>query len=323
MLGLCDGSASFDFNVYLVSGSGRHWRLNFHMPSTFFLFILLVLSLADAARAQSVVPLWHGAAPQSLGNAPKDTPTLTVFLPENHDSRPTPAIVICPGGGYAMLSLTAEGSNEAKWFQSRGVAGLVLTYRLPTDGYRHPVPLLDAQRALRLVRNNAAQWKIDPAKIGIMGFSAGGHLASTLETHFDAGNLASEDSVDWASCRPDFAVLVYPVISMKDGITHSGSKSNLLGPNPDPSLVANLSNETQVTRQTPATDLVVALDDGAVPPLNSQLMYAALQKAGVPSALQAYPKGGHGFGFGNVPDSSPPGWLDRVADWMKSQGFMP
>jgi acetyl esterase/lipase len=281
---------------------------------------LLFLMTASAAPAQTIVPLWDGPAPQSQGTTPNDIPTLTVFLPENA-GKPAAAIVICPGGGYAGLAFEHEGTNEGAWFQKKGVAAFVLKYRLPVNGYRHPVPLMDAQRAIRLVRSHAADWKIDPAKIGIMGFSAGGHLASTEETHFDAGNAQAPDPVDKLSCRPDFAVLVYAVISMQDGVTHQGSKLNLLGPNPDPALVKNLSNETQVTTQTPPTVLVHAEDDGAVPIENSRLMFAALQKAGVPSVLQEYPPGGHGFGFGNKPDNSPPGWLDKAYDWLQGHGF--
>ena len=290
-----------------------------------FLFpaLLILFSMTtSAALAQTVVPLWDGPAPQSHGTTPDDIPTLTAFLPEKSPLA-TSAIVICPGGGYNKLAMDHEGLNEAKWFQQRGVAAFVLKYRLPVNGYRHPVPLLDVQRAIRLVRSRAAQWNINPGKVGIMGFSAGGHLASTLETHFDAGNASATDPIDKQSCRPDFAVLVYPVISMKDGITHPGSKENLLGPNPDPALVANLSSETQVTPQTPPTLLVHAEDDSVVPIGNSRLMFAALQKAGVPSALQEYPHGGHGFGFGATPDHSPPGWLDKAYGWLKAHGFMP
>jgi acetyl esterase/lipase len=249
--------------------------------------------------------LWNGPAPQSHGTTPDDIPTLTVFLPSDSSMAQRNAIIICPGGGYGKLSFDHEGTNEANWFQQRGVAAFVLKYRLPVHGYRHPVPLLDVQRAIRLVRAHAADWKVNPAKVGVMGFSAGGHLVSTVETH------------------SDFAVLVYPVISMKDGITHQGSKQNLLGPNPDPALVASLSNETQVTPQTPPTLLVHAEDDPAVPIENSRLMLAALQKAGVASALQEYPHGGHGFGFGNKPDHSPAGWLDKAYAWLKAQGLMP
>jgi len=292
------------------------------MRFRFFYLLLLVAMNASTAIGDIVIPLWNGSAPQSHGNTPDDIPTLTVFLPAK-SAQPTSAIVICPGGGYAMLAFGHEGINEGKYFQAHGVAAFVLKYRLPVHGYLHPVPLLDAQRAIRRVRSHAANWNINPEKIGVMGFSAGGHLASTLETHFDAGNASAVDPVDKVSCRPDFAVLVYPVISMKDGLTHQGSKLNLLGPNPDPALVANLSNETQVTPQTPPTILVHAVDDNAVPIENSRLMYAALQKAGVPSALQEYPHGGHGFGYGNVPDNSPPGWLDNAYAWLKGQGFMP
>ncbi len=292
------------------------------MTSKLGLLLPYLITTMTTTLAQTVVPLWDGPAPKSLGSGPNDVPSLTVFLPANATG-PTPAVVICPGGGYAGLAFDHEGINEARYLQARGVAGLVLRYRLPANGYRHPVPLLDAQRAMRLARSHAADWKINPAKIGVMGFSAGGHLASTLDTHFDAGEPKASDPVDHLSSRPDFAVLVYAVISMKDGVTHQGSKNNLLGPNPDPALILNLSNETQVTPQTPPTILVHSIDDGAVPIENSRLMYAALQKAGVPSRLDEYPTGGHGFGYGAKPDHSPAGWLDKVYDWLKGQGFMP
>lgn len=288
------------------------------LSSGLFVFVLTT----TATLAQTVVHLWDGPAPQSHGTTPNDIPTLTAFLPENAIP-PVSAIIICPGGGYGALAFDTEGINEAKWFQGKGVAAFVLKYRLPVNGYRHPVPLLDVQRAIRLVRSHSDNWQIDTAKVGVMGFSAGGHLASTVDTHFDAGDASADDPVDRLSCRPDFAVLVYPVISMKDGITHQGSKQNLLGPNPDPALVANLSNETQVTPKTPPTVLVHAQDDSTVPIENSRLMYAALQKAGVHSALQEYPHGGHGFGFGPNQQNAPPGWLDKAYDWLKSQGFMP
>ena len=272
--------------------------------------------------AQTVVPLWNGPAPHSQGSSPDDIPSLTVFLPEN-PAKPTSAIVICPGGGYCMLAFEHEGTNEAAWFQQKGVAAFVLKYRLPVHGYRHPVPLLDAQRAMRLVRSHAADWKIDPAKVGVMGFSAGGHLAATLDTHFDTGTPNDAHSIDTLGCRPDFAVLVYAVISMKDGTTDPGSKLNLLGPEPSPSLVENLSNETQVTPETPPTVLVHSADDGVVLIENSHLMLAALQKAGVPSALHEYPRGGHGFGFGPKQTSAPAGWLESACDWLKKQGLLP
>jgi len=277
---------------------------------------------APTAPAPTVVPLWNETAPHQVGNGPDDIPTLTLFLPAQTTSA-TPAVVLFPGG-YEMLAFEHEGINEAKWFQERGIAAFVLKYRLPGHGYRHPVPLLDAQRAIRLVRSRAAEWKINPAKVGIMGFSAGGHLASTLETHFDAGNPQSADPVDHYSCRPDFATLVYPVITLKGSISHPGSTRNLLGPQPDPALIDDLSNQDRVTAQTPPTILVHPEDDSVVPIAHSELMLAALQKAGVPSAFLRYPKGEHGFGFGhnNYNNNGPTDWLDRVYAWLKEQGFM-
>ena len=304
------------------------------MRLPFFLFLMsLSVSAANTSTTNAppvhvpmplptapAVPLWEGPAPESHGSTPNDTPRLYVYLPQNVTGS-TPAIVIFPGGGYSNLAFEHEGINEAEWFQKKGIAAFILFYRLPANGYRHPVPLMDASRAIRLVRSRAAEWKVDPTKIAIMGFSAGGHLASTLDTHFDAGSDTAPDPVDRLSSRPDFAVLVYAVITMKDGITHQGSKQILLGPNPDPALVENLSNETQVTPQTPPTLLVHAADDHVVPIENSRLMYAALQKAGVPSDLQEYPHGGHGFGFGPKQKNAPPGWLDRAYDWLQAHGF--
>ena len=284
-------------------------------------FIVLIVSFAliTPASAEWGTTLYQESAPQSKGTEGHDMPRIFPYLPDR-SSGLTGAVIICPGGGYAGLAMQHEGTNEAIYFQQHGVAAFVLLYRLPLDGYRHPVPLMDAQRAVRFVRSKAADYNIDPAKIGVMGFSAGGHLASTLETHFDSGNPQAVDPIDRLSCRPDFAILVYPVISMKDGLTHAGSRENLLGPNPDPALVANLSNEIQVTAKTPPTIFFNAVDDPTVHIENSREMYAALQKAGVPSVLHEYPKGGHGFGYGAVPDNSPPGWMDTLLDWLKSQG---
>ena len=286
---------------------------------TALLSAALPLLLAGTAFSQTVVPLWNGPAPHSTGDKPMDVPTLTFFLPDK-PAKPSPAIVICPGGGYGGLCMGPEGTNIAGWLKDRGIAGFVLTYRLPKNGYRHPVPLLDAQRALRLVRNRAAEWNIDPTHVGIMGFSAGGHLASTLDTHYDSGNPNAADPVDRLGCRPDFAVLVYPVVTMKDDFTHKGSRNNLLGLNPAPALIENLSNELQVTAQTPPTLFVHAVDDHGVPIENSRQMLAALKKAGVPSDLQEYPTGGHGFGYGRTPDPSPKDWLVHVGEWLNAQG---
>jgi acetyl esterase/lipase len=266
------------------------------------------------------IPLWEQPRdrPYAHGSDARDIPSLQVFPPRGPG--PAPAIIVYPGGGYAMLSEVFEGANIAAWFQERGWAAFVLKYRLPADGYPHPVPLLDAQRAIRLVRRRAPSWKIDPERVGIMGFSAGGHLAATLATHFDVGQPSAFDPVDKPGCRPDFAVLVYPVISMQDGVTHPGSRDHLLGPNPDAALVDDLSNERQVTAQTPPTLLVGSPADDAVPFRNNELMFEALQKAGVPSAMHTYPGLPHGWA-GRVPDIGPPGWLDRVTAWLAEQGI--
>ena len=232
-------------------------------------------------------------------------------------------MVIAPGGGYGRLAFAPQGTSIAQWWQKRGVAGFVLKYRLSPDGYRHPVPLLDAQRALRFVRSRAAEWNIDPTKIGMMGFSAGGHLAATLQTHYDEGAADAPDPVDTFDCRPDFAALIYPVITMKEGSTNRMSRDRLLGPAPEAALLESLSCETQVTPQTPPTILVHAQDDRIVKIENSRLMLAALQKAGVPCVLQEYPHGGHGFGLISTPQRpAPPGWMEVVRDWLKESEWV-
>ena len=291
------------------------------MNITKFFFLATLSVLIVSASAQQVIPLWQGAAPLSKGTNATDIPDLTLFLPKKGSS-PTPAIVICPGGGYGHLALTHEGTTVAQYFQTHGVAAFVLKYRLPKNGYLHPVPLTDVQRAIRLVRSHASEWHVDPTKVGVVGFSAGGHLASTVSTHFDHGNSQASDPVDRLCCRPDFALLVYPVISSDVQIAHRGSFANLLGPTPDPAILRTLSNETQVTADTPPTVLVHALDDKGVPPQNSEVYYKALQQAKVPSDLQEYPTGGHGFGYGHVPDNSPPGWLDKAFGWLKAKGLL-
>ncbi len=272
--------------------------------------------------SEFLVPLWEGTAPHGNGMAEIDIPALYGYLPDNA-SAPTPALLVCPGGGYQGIAIDHEGHAIARWFNEKGVAAFVLRYRLPANGYRHPVPLLDIQRAMRLIRSRAAEWNLDPKRIGAMGFSAGGHLTSTLDTHFDAGNPQAADPIDRQGCRPDFAVLVYPVITLQETFAHEGSKTNLLGPNPDPALVKNLSSETQVTPQTPPTLLVHAADDDGVPIANSRIMHAALQKVGITTALHEYPVGGHGFGHGpnDYNTNEPAGWIDKVFAWIKTQGF--
>ena len=227
--------------------------------------------------AAEPIRLWDGDAPGALGKEDHDVPTLTPYLPASDKASGT-AIVVCPGGGYGGLA-GHEGEGYAKWLADNGVAAFVLKYRLGSKGYRHPVMLGDASRAIRLVRSKAADWKLDPKRIGIMGSSAGGHLASTAVTHFDAGKADASDAIEKQSSRPDFGILCYAVISMQDGVTHSGSKRNLLGDKPDPALVELLSNEKQVTKETPPCFVWSTQEDKAVPVMNS------LQFVMAPTAL--------------------------------------
>lgn len=267
-------------------------------------------------------PIWPETIPGTLGTAEKDIPRIFVYLPAD-STGPTPAVVICPGGGYVRHAMEHEGRDIAERLRRESIAAVVLKYRLPADGYRHPVPILDARRAIQTVRFHARQWNIDPNQIGIMGFSAGGHLASTAGTFFEEIPLAAsvQDAVSQASYHPNFLVLVYPVISMQDELTHRGSKINLLGPEPAPELVERLSNERQITKATPPTFLIHANDDKTVLPENSVLFYGGLRKAGIPAELHIYLKGGHGFG--TRPSAGPAaGWLDDCLKWMKQMGFL-
>jgi acetyl esterase/lipase len=245
-------------------------------------------------------------------------PTVEVRLPARGNATGQ-AVVVCPGGGYGGLAYDWEGTDIAGWLNSRGIAAIILSYRLPSDGdvahQKWLCPLVDAQRAIRLTRAHASEWGVDPAKVGIMGFSAGGHLASTAGTHFDAGDPKAADPVDRLGSRPDFMILIYPVISMEAGTTHQGSRVNLLGDHPTDELVRHYSNELQVTDQTPPTFLVHAGDDGTVPVQNSLLFYAALQAHHVPAELHVYPHGGHGFSLalnrGRLQD-----WPQLCARWL-------
>lgn len=299
------------------------------MKIQFILLITMLLLLCvpgygvETSSADNVLRLWSQDIPGVLGAGEKDIPTLTLYLPKP-DVATDAAIIICPGGGYGGLASDHEGKQIAEYFNSIGVSAFILKYRLPSDGYRHPVPLMDAQRAIRLVRFNAKQWNVNPAKIGIIGFSAGGHLASSAGTHFEkpvaAGGVL--DAIDAVSCRPDFMVLVYPVISMQNDITHGGSKNNLLGTDPDSALVELMSNEKQVTPATPPTFLVHANDDNAVVPENSVRFYLACRRANVPAEMHLYLKGGHGFGL--RPSAGPAAsWSHACMQWMQQLDFLP
>ena len=266
--------------------------------------LLALLALTASAFAAETLPLWPGDAPEGNGKfSDSSKAKITVHLPEKPNGA---AIVICPGGGYGGLVTKGEGHGIAAWLNSHGIAGIVLEYRLPAG--RPYVPLLDAQRAIRTVRANASQWKVDPKKVGIIGFSAGGHLAATAATHFTPEN------------RPDFAILIYPVITMSVG-THGGSKKNLLGPNPTEELVNLFSNEKQVTKDTPPTFLAHALDDKPVPIENSRLFHQACQAKGVPSKLLELPNGGHGLNGYKGPSWD--AWQKQSLEWLRERKFTP
>lgn len=291
---------------------------------------LLIGGIADAqqkkptakppAPPREAFPLWTNGAPGALGKEEKDIPTLTAYF-SNATKATGAAIVICPGGGYGGLA-PHEGRDYAMWLNEQGISGFVLKYRLGPGGYKHPAMMQDVNRAIRYVRAKSAEWKLDPKRIGLMGSSAGGHLASTGITHFDAGRADDADPIEHASSRPDLGILCYPVITMGPN-THAGSKKNLLGDNPSPDLVKLLSNELQVTKETPPTFLFHTVEDTAVKVENSLDFAAALQRNGVSFSLHIYPKGRHGIGLGTSqwdPDSRHP-WTTQLAVWLKEQGF--
>jgi acetyl esterase/lipase len=280
---------------------------------------LLSVTVAAAAEPQ-VELLWPQGAPGAKGDQPADKPTLIVSLPEAEKANGT-AVVICPGGGYGGLAMDHEGKQFAEWFNSLGIAAFICDYRHRGKGYGHPAPLQDAQRAIRTVRARAAEWKVDPQKIGIIGFSAGGHLVSTVGTHFDAGDPKAEDPIQRASCRPDFMILCYPVIAFDEPYTHRGSQKNLLGDNADPELVRSLSNEKQVKSDTPPTFLFHTDGDEGVPAENSVMFYLALRRAGVPAEMHIYRVGRHGLGLAkNQPGAE--NWPKQCEDWMRGLGLL-
>ena len=295
--------------------------------------LLLALALAvDVAATQpaasqppppmpiqdgQIIPLWPGAAPGAQGTADADTPALTVYLPRTMTPG-TPAMIVCPGGGYGALAANHEGRQVANYLNSLGMAAFVLRYRLGPK-YHHPVQLGDAQRAIRLVRARAPEWRLDPGRIGIMGFSAGGHLAMTASTLFDAGQAGASDVVDRAASRPDFAVLGYPVISMTAAWTHQGSRRNLLGDPADAELAKKLSGELAVTKDTPPTFIFQTNQDAAVPAENSVHYYLALRQAGVPAEMHIFERGAHGVGLAND-NPALSAWSGLLAHWLRGRG---
>lgn len=286
-------------------------------------FLALIASVTAHAAPLDPISLWPDKAPGALGDADHDKPTITPYLPPSEKATGA-AIVICPGGGYGGLA-PHEGPGYAEYLSQQGIACFVLKYRLGSKGYRHPIMLGDAARAVRLVRSRVAEWKLDPARIGIMGSSAGGHLTTTLLTHFDAGKANDTDPVERQSSRPDVGIVCYGVITLGE-FTHQGSKKNLLGENPDPALVENLSNEKQVTKDTPPCFVWSTMEDKAVPVENSMQFVAALRKNGVPFDFHVYERGPHGIGLsqgknGISADDVHP-WAKDLLFWLKIRGFV-
>lgn len=293
-----------------------------------FLAATVLMALGAAARGQTeteaVAPdaktilLWPGGAPGAKGTAMGDKPELTVFLPAANPTRT--GVVIAPGGGYEHLAMAKEGYDVGRWFQAHGVAAFVLRYRLG-PGYHHPVEMGDAKRAIRLVRSRAAEFGLATDHIGMMGFSAGGHLAATAGTMFDPGDAAAADVVDRQGSRPDFLVLGYPVITMEDPEVHSGSRKNLLGDDPSPEMERLLSADKQVTGMTPPTFLFSTTDDKVVPVMNSVMFYSALVRVGVPAEMHLFAHGDHGFGMA-VGNPELGVWPELLLRWMQSRGLV-
>ncbi len=293
----------------------------------------IVLVSVVATWSQAYVKLWPNLAPGATGSDTANNPYVVPFPVSNGNGA---AVVILPGGAYVGLATSYEGDDVATWMNTLGVTAFVLRYRLGSQGYHHPIEMWDGQRSIRWVRAHAAQYHIDIHRVGIVGFSAGGHLASTVATHYDSGNPAgssidnytgTHDSVDTFSCRPDFQILGYPVITMDSSFTNMQSRVALLGNNPSPALVTLLSNEKQVTDSTPPAFLVQTLDDGVVPVKNSEVYADSLQSKGVAHMLLLYPHGSHGFGLANGKDGAPlytdvELWPDSAAAWMQRQGYL-
>ena len=290
-----------------------------HMLRLAITSLIIAFSLyGSTLPAQNVITLWPNGTPGAKGTDAVDIPTLTVYKPPAGKNSGA-AIVVCPGGGYGGLA-AHENQPIAEWFASKGLTAFVLKYRLGPR-YRHPAMINDANHAIRTVRSKSSEYGIDPKKIGIIGFSAGGHLASTAGTHYDAGKPDSTDPIEKASSRPDFMILMYPVIAMATPYGHSGSKRNLLGDNPPEELVKSLSNETQVTKDTPPAFLVHTFEDTVVPPENSLLFAMAMSKAGVPCELHMFEKGRHGLGLG-MGDPAFSEWPNLCEIWLKQRGFL-
>jgi acetyl esterase/lipase len=296
------------------------------------LIFLMSLPAVPLFSQPVILPLWNGTPPlqqelyleevhtheEILRISNVQTPMIEVYLPDQEIADGS-AVLIFPGGGYTILAYDWEGTDFAKWLQKNGVTGIVVKYRLPvSESLTDPkeAPLADAQRAIRLVRHHAEDWGIDPGQVGIMGFSAGGHLAATLSTQYNFRAVPSSDTVDSLSAKPDFTILIYPVISFRDSSVHSGSRRNLLGEEPSQDLIDRFSGELHVTNETPPAFLIHSQDDTGVPVRNSLLYFEALTRNGVPASLHVYPTGGHGFAFGTG-RGTVGGWTNVLLDWLK------
>lgn len=307
------------------------------MKYTKLMVVLLLMTNLTLKAQQQTINLWDGEVPNSIFCENYDLivdtsgewaftrqitqPNIDVYLaPENKNTGT--AVIICPGGGYWGLAFVHEGRNVAKWFNSLGISAFVLKYRLPDNAIMKDKtigPLQDAQQAMRIVRSKAAEWKIDPEKIGIMGFSAGGHLASTLSTHYN--QVVYEPKLK-VSARPDFSLLIYPVISMDSATTHMGSRIGLLGEHPSKKTIDFYSNEQQVNKQTPPAFLIHSLNDDVVPVQNSINYAVAMKNNGNPCELHIYYSGGHGYGMGRS-DKTESDWTKSCERWLESMGFIP
>lgn len=276
------------------------------------------MAIAQEGSSETLL-LWPDGAPNAKGSAEVDKPTMTVFLPEKSKANGT-GVVIYPGGGYVHLAMEKEGYKVARWLNELGVAAFVVKYRLG-ERYHHPSQINDAQRAIRMVRANADKWGVQKQRLGILGFSAGGHLTSTAGTHFDMGDPSASTVIDRQSSRPNFMVLIYPVVTMERDYTHGGSRHFLLGDSPDQELVDYLSNEKQVTEQTPPTFIVHGSNDTAVPVQNSLQFYQALLEHDVPAEMHLFEDGPHGFGLApDDPELSV--WPELCEHWMRSRGLI-
>jgi len=289
-------------------------------PIISFLFLSAVSFApvsASLAQDRPRLELWPPDAKAIAGQEERDRPSITLYKPEHPNGC---AVVVCPGGGYGALAVDHEGKQIGEWYNEFGVTAFVLRYRIAPH-YSHPTPMLDVQRAIRTVRAKAEEFGVDPERIGVMGFSAGGHLASTAATHFDDGDPNAADPIDRVSCRPDFAILCYPVITFTQDFMHRGSRNNLLGKDPEEDLVKLLSNELQVTEKTPPTFLFHTWEDKVVPPQNSLVFFLAMKEKGVPGELHIYEKGRHGVGLAkNIPGTQ--NWPRQLRDWLTGRGLL-